>query len=149
MHNIFPFELGKTAGDRLFHAYIQQHRAQLDQQYGDWCYTTYNGVTGQHKLFSWFEVDVTVLSPTEVRFTTFGMESFDTGGRGEQEHEIVHTYPAGVLDPYIAARRLRAAESEFERREAERERLAREMAIAAIHYELFGEGPCTPNACNI
>jgi hypothetical protein len=141
MHNVFPFQLPERAGTELFLAYVRQHREQLDEQYGGHaCFTTVNGVTGNYKLFGWYEVDVTVLSPTEVRFTTYSMESMLSGGRGRKEHEILHTYPNDeALALVVQQRKYQLAEAEYERRlENERLRL-RGIAIATIQQELFGE----------
>jgi hypothetical protein len=147
MHNVFPFQLPERAGIELFLAYVRQHREQLDEQYGGHaCFTTVNGVTGNYKLFGWYEVDVTVLSPTEVRFTTYGMESMLSGGRGRKEHEIPATAKPSALAEAIEARRQAVAAAIYiQRQEAERERLERE-AIAAVYNELFGEPTCTSNA---
>ncbi len=40
---------------------------------------------------TWYTFNVTIKSPTEVEFTTYGMYSFSTGGIGKKEHTFSAT----------------------------------------------------------
>lgn len=140
--NIFPFTLHPYDGKRLFQAYIQKNKAKLHEQYGRQCLTTVDGVAGSYKLWSYYEVDVEVLSETTVRFTTYGMESygmesFAHGGRGRQQEVINAACKIEALAPHIKAEKHRVATSIYhERLDAIRAQLEQE-SIAAIEKELF------------
>lgn len=137
--NIFPFYLDRDAGTRLFHRYILQHKAELDEKYGIWCLTTENGVTGQYKLFHWYEVDVEVLSPTEVRFVTFGMADPVRGGRGAWELEIPATLDCRDLADLLEAHKRCLAEQAFDEETAKLRAERRRAGINLMYRELFGE----------
>jgi ligand-binding SRPBCC domain-containing protein len=117
--NLFPFQLPVQEGWDLWRAY----RAAA------------------HPDLSWYEVDVTVVSPNEVTFYVYGMESATHGGRGELKGKFDARVKAASLAEMIAHRKLRLAEWELDRREAEAARARRAAAIDAIHLELFGDVP--------
>lgn len=138
--NVFPFTLSKRDGDRLFQQYVMEHREHLAEKYGEYCIV---GVGPARKRWSYYEVDVEVLSEYVVMFTTYDMADAFYGGRGAQQDVIPHTYQSGAhLKAAVAERKQAVARQTYAARQEEAARAAFEAGVAAVHKELFGDPAC-------
>lgn len=90
------------------------------------------------KNFSWYCVDLEVLSPEKVKIFVYDMENMTFGGIGKQIHEqeIVEFTPAEcvILDKMVESIYTAAAEVEFQKREE----AARTEKIMELRRQLFG-----------
>ena len=125
--NIFPFTLPDHAGNSLFQAYVQQHKAELDEKYGEWVYT---GKPEREKRWSYAEVKVEALTETSVRFTTYDL------ALNEQEVLLVNTVKEALAQP-IESRKQELATQAYEKRQRELEHAAHKAGVDATYKEMF------------
>lgn len=141
--NIFPFCLPDRVARALFQQYVAAHRDELHEKYGHVCFvgTLHRGGNHYAKLWSWYDVDAEVLSPTEVKFITYDMAGPPFGGRGAKQEEILHTLTSAALAKSIERYQLELATREYDTRLRQRQERERNDGIRAIHHELFGATP--------
>jgi hypothetical protein len=94
---------------------------------------------GHLKSYSTYEVDVEIISETEIKIHTYGMEDAVYGGRGAHQHTFDATVKAQTIAEEIHKRKMKLAEREYERRLKEAEEEKRKRAIQAVFDELFTE----------
>lgn len=149
---VFPFFANKWLANDIWRSWHHRNREMLDRDYGnigfvgDECakknaaqgYGIYTGF-GCIKSFSWYEVDVEILSETEVKIHVYGMADAVYGGRGEHQNTFTAKLKPQALAEEIHKRKMKLAEREYERRLAEAVEAKRKREIQAVFDELFAE----------
>lgn len=130
---IFPFTLPAQDGNTLFQAYVQTHRQHLNETYGDMV----SDGRSRYKSWSYYEVDVEILSETALHFTTYGVKHPNYGGRGAKQEVIPATLKPGQLAKYIEAEKMRIAADTYRAQRAAAEAAAEIESIDAVYKEMF------------
>lgn len=149
---VFPFKANKYLANDIWRSYHHRNREMLDREYGstgfvgDECakknaaqgFGIYCGY-GHLKSYSTYEVDVEIISETEVKIHTYGMADAVYGGRGEHQDTFTAKLKPQALAEEIHKRKMKLAEREYERRLEEAAEAKRKREIQAVFDELFSE----------
>ena len=128
--DIFPVQFGKHYATAMFKRYVLENRAYITMNYGkpdrnnelQWTYCT---------------VDAWMISPTRMRFLTYGTDVLFTGDNSLVQDTITVDYAPEDLHEHVVRIRLDMARAEYDRRDAQARTLKREQGILAVHAELF------------
>lgn len=85
-----------------------------------------------HNVGSWFEVDVTIRSMTEVTFHVYGMFSSMWGDRGDHLRDIEANVTYGVLWEHVKDRAERVAEIQLDAAENRKRQVEIDRRAAAL-----------------
>lgn len=132
--SIYPAYVPRSQAMAFFRAYVQQSKAFLDETYGQWWYDG----TSSKKIFSYYEVDMRLLGPDKVKYTTYGMGCSVNGGRGDKQEEIVVEYPKEKLAPLVELIQMELAQVVYHERQREAEQHRQHMGVLSVYTELFG-----------
>ena len=128
----YPFSLSASHSERFFKPYVQGNLEYLAETYGVW-HTTEKG---QEKIWSYGEVHMYLLSPTQVKFSVY---KANRGFTFKPQQEIVVDYPEHVLAEVVTWAKVFKAEEILRARKAREEKAAWAAEVAAVYKELFGE----------
>lgn len=138
--NVFPFVLNHPEGHRQFQCYFQKNKAEITEKHGRIVFTG-RGPTGREKMWSYYEVDVTIIDDVTMEFQTYGMRDSYSGGRGDAHEKFVHRFESKrSLKSYVETRKREIATQVFDERAREAARKQREEDIDAVYRELFRPG---------